>query len=102
MTTGSTHYSSKKPESEVVLMYLAQIYVTLKPTVNDPQGLTIRGALHNLGFDAVKDVRAGKYIEVKLSGNSPKAVEQRVNDMCRQLLANPVIENYRFELKELE
>ena len=82
-------------------MYLAQIYVTLKPTVNDPQGLTIRGALHNLGFDAVKDVRAGKYMEVKLSNNSAKTAEEQVRDMCRQLLSNPVIEDYRFELKEI-
>ncbi|MEW6034482.1 MAG: phosphoribosylformylglycinamidine synthase subunit PurS [Chloroflexota bacterium] len=81
-------------------MYLARIYVTLKPTVNDPQGLTIKGALHTLGFDAVKDVRAGKYIEVKVSGNHRETAEQQVNEMCRQLLANPVIENYRFELQE--
>ncbi|MBI4300739.1 MAG: phosphoribosylformylglycinamidine synthase subunit PurS, partial [Chloroflexi bacterium] len=46
-------------------MYLAKVYVTLKPTVNDPQGLTIRGGLHSLGFESVKSVRAGKYIEIK-------------------------------------
>ena len=48
-------------------MYLAKVYITLKPTVNDPQGLTIRGALHTLGFSAVQEVRAGKYIEIKIA-----------------------------------
>ncbi|MBI2958031.1 MAG: phosphoribosylformylglycinamidine synthase subunit PurS [Chloroflexi bacterium] len=81
-------------------MYLAKIYVTLKPTVNDPQGLTIRGALKTLGFDSVVDVRAGKYIEIKLSGDSLDAAQQTVKEMCRQLLANPVIETYRFEVQE--
>ncbi|HLC23052.1 MAG TPA: phosphoribosylformylglycinamidine synthase subunit PurS [Dehalococcoidia bacterium] len=82
-------------------MYLAKIYVTLKPTVNDPQGLTIKGALHTLGFTSVADVRAGKFIEVKLAENDRVSSEQKVKEMCRQLLANPVIENYRFELQEI-
>ncbi|OGO60844.1 MAG: phosphoribosylformylglycinamidine synthase [Chloroflexi bacterium RBG_19FT_COMBO_48_23] len=82
-------------------MYLAKVYVTLKPTVNDPQGLTIRGALHNLGFASVEDVRAGKYIEVRLEGNNPTKATEQINDMCRKLLANPVIENYRFDLEKL-
>ena len=47
-------------------MYIAKVYITLKPTVNDPQGLTIRGALHTLGFSTVQEVRAGKYIEIKI------------------------------------
>ena len=82
-------------------MYLARVYITLKPTVNDPQGLTIKGALHNLGFASVKDVRAGKYIEVRLEGDDLDKAKEQVNDMCRKLLANPVIENYRFELEGL-
>lgn len=80
-------------------MYLAKIYITLKPTVNDPQGLTIKGALHNLGFSSVEDVRAGKYIEVKIAEKDIAAARKQVDDMCRKLLANPVIENYRFELE---
>jgi phosphoribosylformylglycinamidine synthase len=80
-------------------MYLAKVYITLKPTVNDPQGLTIKGALHNLGFESVEDVRAGKYIEVKIAEKDIAAARKQVEEMCRKLLANPVIENYRFELE---
>ena len=82
-------------------MYLAKVYITLKPTVNDPQGLTIKGALHNLGFASVKDVRAGKYIEVRLEENDPAKATEKINDMCNKLLANPVIEHYRFDLEKL-
>lgn len=80
-------------------MYLAKVYVTLKPTVNDPQGLTIKGALHNLGFASVEDVRAGKYIEIRIEESDPTKANEQVNEMCHKLLANPVIENYRFELE---
>jgi len=81
-------------------MYLARVYVTLKPTVNDPQGLTIRGALHSLGFSDVESVRAGKYLEVRLDAKDKKQAEKQLAEMCRKLLANPVIEDYRFELAE--
>ena len=80
-------------------MYLAKVYITLKPTVNDPQGLTIKGALHNLGFTSVEDVRAGKYMEVRIEESDPTEAKEQVNEMCRKLLANPVIENFRFELE---
>ena len=81
-------------------MYLAKVYVTLKPTVNDPQGLTIKGALHNLSFTPVEDVRAGKYIEIRIQESDLKKARKQIDEMCRKLLANPVIENYRFELEE--
>jgi len=81
-------------------MYLAKIYVSLKPTVNDPQGLTIRGALHNLGFIEVTNVRMGKYIEVKIEENDETRAQEQINEMCRKLLANPIIENYTFELRK--
>jgi len=83
-------------------MYLAKVYITLKPTVNDPQGLTIRGALHTLGFSAVQEVRAGKYIEIKIEENGLEKARAEVQDMCKKLLANTVIENFRFELEPLE
>jgi phosphoribosylformylglycinamidine synthase PurS subunit len=83
-------------------MYLAKVYITLKPTVNDPQGLTIKGALHNLGFSSVEDVRAGKYIEVKLAEKNITAARQQINEMCRKLLANPVIEKYSFEIERAD
>jgi phosphoribosylformylglycinamidine synthase len=80
-------------------MFLARVYVTLKPTVNDPQGLTIRGALHSLGFADVDSVRAGKYMEIRVNASKRKEAEAQVSEMCRKLLANPVIEEYRFEIE---
>jgi phosphoribosylformylglycinamidine synthase len=81
-------------------MYLARVYVTLKPTVNDPQGLTIEGALKSLGFADVEGVRAGKYIEVRLNAASADAAHASVTEMCNKLLANPVIENFRAEISD--
>ena len=80
--------------------YLARVYVTLKPTVNDPQGLTIKGGLHSLGFAEVQDVRAGKYTEIRLEANDRAHAKKQIAEMCRLLLANPVIEEFRFELEE--
>jgi phosphoribosylformylglycinamidine synthase subunit PurS len=80
-------------------MWLARVYVTLKPTVNDPQGLAIRGGLHHLGFASVESVRAGKYLEVRVEEADETAAREKVDAMCRQLLANPVIEQYRFDLE---
>jgi phosphoribosylformylglycinamidine synthase len=82
-------------------MYLAKVYITLKPTVNDPQGLTIKGGLHTLGFEQVKSVRAGKYMELKLDEEDRLQAEEQVREMCKKLLANPVIEDFRFELEEV-
>ena len=77
----------------------AKIYVTLKSGVLDPQGQAVSRSLARLGFDEVKDARIGKYIEVKLDGNHKSGdVEKRIDAMCRDLLANTVIEDYRFEL----
>jgi phosphoribosylformylglycinamidine synthase len=80
-------------------MFRAEIYVTLKPVVNDPAGLTIKGGLHALGFDSVTDVRAGKYLVVTLEANDEDQARSRVEEMTRQLLANAVIEDYRIELQ---
>jgi phosphoribosylformylglycinamidine synthase len=82
-------------------MYLAKVYITLKPTVNDPQGLTIKGGLETLGFQSVESVRAGKYMEIKLGEKDRSVAEKQIEEMCEKLLANPVIENYRFELEEI-
>ena len=82
-------------------MFLAQVYITLKPTVNDPQGLTVLGGVKNLGFDAVEDIRVGKFLEVRVAESSRQWAEQLVEELCQKLLANPVIEEYRYELKEL-
>jgi len=81
-------------------MFLARVYVTLKPAVNDPQGLTIRGALHALGFAAVDSVRAGKYMEIRIDAPDTATAGAQAAEMCRKLLANPVIEDYRFDIEE--
>ena len=82
------------------MTFRARVVVTLKPTVNDPQGLTIRGALHSLGYGEVEGVRAGKYLELALDAASQEEAAARVTDMCRRLLANPVIEDFSFEIEE--
>jgi len=82
-------------------MLLAKVYITLKPTVNDPQGLTIKGGLHTLGFESVKSVRAGKYMEIQVEDEDRTKAEEQVREMCLKLLANPVIEDFRFELEEI-
>ncbi len=81
------------------MQFMARVYVTLKPTVNDPQGLTIRGGLHSLGYAEVETVRAGKYMELKLEASDQDSAAARVGEMCARLLANPVIEQYRFDLE---
>lgn len=81
-------------------MRRAEVYVTLKPVVNDPAGLTIRGGLHSLGFDNVTDVRAGKYLVVTLDEADEEKARAQVEAMAQQLLANEVIEDYRVVLLE--
>ena len=82
-------------------MYLAKVYITLKPSVNDPQGLTIKCGLHMLGFNSVESVRAGKYMEIKLDAADRAKAEEQVKEMCQKLLANPIIEDFRCELAEI-
>jgi phosphoribosylformylglycinamidine synthase PurS subunit len=80
------------------LVLVARVLVTPKPVVNDPQGITVKQGLVTLGFREVEDVRVGKYIEVRLEASSEREARDRVEAMCRQLLANHVIEDYRFEI----
>jgi phosphoribosylformylglycinamidine synthase PurS subunit len=80
-------------------MFVAKIHIRLKPTVNDPQGLTIRGGLRQLGFDSVTSVRAGKFMEVILEESDEELARASVAEMCDKLLANPIIEEYTFELE---
>ena len=74
--------------------YLARVEVRLKPTVNDPQGNTVAQALGSLGFDKVDSVRVGKLIEVNLRADSEQAARDQATEMGKQLLANPVIEQF--------
>lgn len=79
---------------------LAKIYVTPKKAILDPQGKAITNSLHALHYDEVADVRMGKYLELQLKGLSRSQAEQRIEEMCRRLLANLIIEDFRFEIIE--
>lgn len=76
----------------------AKIYVTLKREVLDPQGDAVRRALGSLGFEGVRDVRIGKLVEVDVDRTDRASVESDVRNMCEKLLANAVIEDFRFEI----
>jgi len=76
----------------------AKVYVTLKKSVLDPQGKAIHQALSALGFPDVKDVRMGKYLELELASGDRSQAEVKIKTMCEKLLANTVIEEYRYEL----
>lgn len=76
----------------------ARVHITLKNGVLDPQGKAVQNALSGLGFDGVKDVRQGKFIEIELAETNKDAARASVEQMCKTLLANTVIENYQVEL----
>lgn len=78
----------------------AKVHVTLKSGVLDPQGKAVGNALAGLGFKGVADVRQGKYIEIELAEKDPRKAKARVEDMCRKLLANTVIEDFRVDVGE--
>jgi phosphoribosylformylglycinamidine synthase len=82
--------------------YLAKIFVTLRPSVLDPAGVAVQSGLKQMGYDYVEQVRIGKYIEVTLISTDEDTARQNLDRMCDQMLANPVIENYRFDLIEVE
>ena len=81
---------------------LAKIHVTLKDGVLDPQGKAVHHALKDLGYEEVKSVNIGKYLEVCLENTSMDEAHSRVKEMCEKLLANPIIESYRFTLDFFE
>jgi phosphoribosylformylglycinamidine synthase len=76
----------------------ARVFVTLKPSVFDPQGHTIVEALHSLGYGTVADVRQGKFFEIELDVDGAQAAEKLAAEVADRVLANPVIESYRIEL----
>ncbi len=77
----------------------ATVYVTIKENVLDPQGNAVQGSLQTLGFSEVSKVRIGKYLELQLDTTDRAEAEERVKAMCEKLLANTVVEDYRFELE---
>ena len=81
----------------------AKIYITLKKTVADPQGLVIKHALESLGYQKmIKDVRIGKLVTMELDIKDIKKAKEKVDQMCKKLLANPIIEDYKFQIKEIK
>ena len=77
----------------------ARVFVTLKPSVFDPQGRTIADALHSLGYGGVTDVRQGKFFELELSAPSADQAQKLASEVADKVLANPVIESYRVEVE---
>ena len=76
-----------------------KIFVSLKEGVLDPQGKAVEQSLHSLGYKEVQDVRVGKFVELNLQAASREAAEDRIREMCDRLLANPVIENFHYEIE---
>lgn len=81
------------------MKYLAKVHVMLKPGVNDPPGLAIAAGLGSLGFSGVEQVRAGRYLEIVLERPDDAAARRDLEEMCHRLLANTVIETYRYEVE---
>ncbi len=82
--------------------YQAKIFVTLRPSVLDPAGTAVQSGLRQLGYDNVEQLRIGKYMELSLIAADDASAHQQVDQICDRMLANPVIENYRFDLVEVE
>lgn len=80
-------------------MYKVKVYVTLKESVLDPQGTTVKKSLNSMGYEDVQDVRIGKYMELTIS-ESVANLDETVKEMCERLLSNPVIEDYTYEIEE--
>jgi len=82
--------------------YQAKIFVTLRPSVLDPAGTAVQSGLKQLGYDNIEQLRIGKYMELSLTATDSESARQQVDQICDRMLANPVIENYRFDLVEVE
>ncbi|MDM9380060.1 phosphoribosylformylglycinamidine synthase subunit PurS [Chlorogloeopsis sp. ULAP01] len=82
--------------------YRAKILVTLRPSVLDPAGVAVQSGLKQLGYNNVEQVRIGKYIELNIISPDETSARKDLNQICDQMLANPVIENYKFDLIEVE
>ena len=83
-------------------MYFVKVYVTYKESILDPQGEAVRGAVHRMGFDEIEDIRIGKYFEIKVSDTADRSVEEVIETICDKLLANVVMESYRYEIERVK
>ncbi len=84
------------------IKYQAKIFVTLRPSVLDPAGVAVQSGLKQMEYDNVEQVRIGKYIELTITSDSEHSARKDLDQICSQMLSNPVIENYRFDLTEVE
>ncbi|MCR8968811.1 phosphoribosylformylglycinamidine synthase subunit PurS [Facklamia sp. 7083-14-GEN3] len=82
-------------------MYKVEVFVTYKESILDPQGEAIKGSVHRMGVDQVKEIRQGKYFELKIE-KGQEEVETLVEKICDKILANPVMESYRYTITEVE
>lgn len=82
-------------------VYKVTVYVTYKDSVLDPQGEAVKGAVHRMGYESVENIRIGKYFEIQVSKDE-KDVEQVIEEICDKLLANVVMETYRYDIQEVE
>lgn len=81
-------------------MLLAEIHITLKELVLDPQGTTLKRSMETMGYRNIDDVRMGKFIQVRFDSDDREAVEEKVREMCQKILSNPVIEQYSYTIVE--
>lgn len=87
------------PKKSQKKLFYATIFVKLKEGVLDPQGSTIKRALEDMGYKGIEEVRSGKVFEISLNSRNRKGTERVLEEICRKLLANPVIEKYKIEIK---
>lgn len=82
-------------------MFKVRVYINLKKEISDPQGITIKHALHSLGYNEVDSVRTGKIINLIIKEGKEEEVRERIAHMCKKLLSNPIIETYEFVIEKL-
>ena len=82
------------------MQYNARIRITLRPSILDPQGKAVEHAIATLGVQSVRDVRIGKYIELNIEGGSENEAREKTEEVCRKLLANPVMEDFVYEIQK--
>ncbi|SDQ29780.1 phosphoribosylformylglycinamidine synthase [Carnobacterium viridans] len=82
-------------------MYKVTVYVTYKDSVLDPQGEAVKGAVHRMGYESIENIRIGKYFEIQVS-KTEKDIEHVIEEICDKLLANVVMETYRYDIQEVE
>lgn len=82
-------------------MFVSRITITLRKSILDPQGKAVQHGIHSLGYNTVDDVRIGKFIELSVNASSKREAEEVTRDVCKKLLANPVMEDFAFIVEEL-